>query len=357
MRDLAWLLLSDDLLDAGAFPAALGHAGGDSHRAIAAQLLALDAAPEPLARFLAGGERTRLGRYAERLLHFFLDQDHQHQLLAAGLQVRDARRGGMTLGECDFLLRRHADAALLHWELAVKLYLYVPPAQAASALTERALQFHWLGPNLADSLADKVERLLDHQLRLTTIDAARSVLPAPGPWLPQAYLKGWLFHPLGEASRVPVMIAPGHGRGWWAGMDTWWAWASGAVNGSAAEAWAVLPRVRWLAPARVAADEALTLPALHARIESLWADMEARGGMAEPLLIVALRRAGDSLDAAGRVSADADVAPAGEWHERDRGFVVPQGWRERAVRRIDELSARARVRDAARLAIAPAPAE
>lgn len=342
VRDLAWLLLSNDLLSAVHFPVSLACVAKAGMNAqiedavvedeVADQMLAIDAVPEALMTFLASGERARLGRYAERLLHFFLALDPRHELLAAGLQIRDARRGGMTLGECDFLLRRCADAVLLHWELAVKLYLYVPPDEGAFTLTERALQFHWLGPNLADSLADKVERLVDHQLRLTGNDAARGALPAVGPWLPQVYLKGWLFHPLGEVSRLPLMVASDHGRGWWADLPTWWAWSNGAVNGAAAAAWAVLPRGRWLAPARVVDDDALTLAEVRARIETLWAEREAWGGLAEPLMVVALRP---------EIAAVGDVPV---WHERERGFVVPLGWRERALHRIDQLASRAAIK-------------
>ena len=262
-------------------------------------LLACDADVEPLRDFLARGESHRLGRYAEQLLHFALLHSPRFDLLAAGLQVRDARRGNMTLGECDFLLARRADRQLLHWELAVKLYLFVPPATPSSGLDERAVQFHWLGPNLADSLADKVARLLDHQLRLTTLDAALSALPIAGPWLPQVYLKGWLFHPLAHGGQLPAVASEAHGRGWWATLDEWWAHAQSthrAPSAARERTWALLPRARWLAPARVSDSSALSLAAMHTRIETHWRE---RG--AEPLLVVSLnRRAGAARPASHR---------------------------------------------------------
>ncbi|QBC31636.1 DUF1853 family protein [Pandoraea sp. XY-2] len=275
VRDLAWLLLSADLLSATRFPAALAQFDGVPRQPAAPTsrgthatqpdiadpaphsrilhdwLLACDADVEPLRDFLARGESHRLGRYAEQLLHFALLHSPRFDLLAAGLQVRDARRGNMTLGECDFLLARRADRQLLHWELAVKLYLFVPPATPSSGLDERAVQFHWLGPNLADSLADKVARLLDHQLRLTTLDAALSALPVAGPWLPQVYLKGWLFHPLAQRGQLPAVASEAHGRGWWATLDEWWAHAQSTQHAPSAareRTWALLPRARWLAP-------------------------------------------------------------------------------------------------------------
>ncbi|ANC46418.1 DUF1853 family protein [Pandoraea pnomenusa] len=384
VRDLAWLLLSADLLSAARFPAPLAHfdgmraaeavsspsappspsssaspalssapplpaavlsrssesgrsgrsgqcGTGESvlhSRALHDWLLACDANPAPLREFLSRGESHRLGRYAEQLLHFALLHSPHFDLLAAGLQVRDARRGNMTLGECDFLLMRRADRQLLHWELAVKLYLFVPPADAPATLGERDVQFHWLGPNLADSLADKVARLLEHQLRLTTLDAARSALPAVGPWLPQVYLKGWLFHPLAQRGRLPQVVAETHGQGWWATLEEWWASAQTAFPVPVAQsdargerAWAMLPRARWLARARVDDAHAFTLAAMHARIEAHWRER----GVAEPLLIVALTRRTD----------------AGDWFECDRGFIVPDYWAPRARHRIEELSERA----------------
>ncbi|VVE24445.1 DUF1853 family protein [Pandoraea terrigena] len=339
VRDLAWLLLSADLLSATRLPAALAHFDGAqamanspggpadpiSHsRCLHDWLLACDADTEPLRAFLARGESHRLGRYAEQLLHFALLHSPRFDLLAAGLQVRDARRGNMTLGECDFLLARRADHQLLHWELAVKLYLFVPPPTPSPVLDERTVQFHWLGPNLADSLADKVARLLDHQLRLTTLEAARIALPAAGPWLPQVYLKGWLFHPLAQRGQLPAVASESHGRGWWATLDAWWAHAQSMPHASAAAhecRWALLPRARWLAPARVGDSAALSLAAMHARIETHWRER----GIAEPLLIVSLtRRSGEE-----------------DWFEGERGFIVPDFWAPRARHRIEELSERA----------------
>ncbi|APD11230.1 hypothetical protein UC34_10935 [Pandoraea vervacti] len=364
VRDLAWLLLSADLLSAARFPAALAHFDSvqaaadvaavpplgmppDTRAAVSEPvfhsrflhdwLLACDADPEPLREMLARGESHRLGRYAEQLLHFALLHSPRFDLLGAGLQVRDARRGNMTLGECDFLLARREDRQLLHWELAVKLYLFVPPEPSlgsSAMLDERAIQFHWLGPNLADSLADKVARLLGHQLRLTSLDAARSALPAPGPWLPQVYLKGWLFHPLEQRGTLPQVASETHGRGWWATLDEWWMHAQQTTRQTSRQpqAWAMLPRARWLAPARVAASGALPLDAMRARIESHWRER----GVAEPLLIVSLTRRARN-DQGGDEPADG----ASDWFECERGFIVPDFWAPRARHRIEELRERA----------------
>lgn len=335
VRDLAWLLLSSDLLradGANAFPAELGNATpSDAELAMLERwLLAQDRQPASLKTFLAAGESARLGRYAERLLQFYLREGPGYELMAAGLQVRDRRQGGQTLGECDFLIRHLASQRMLHWELAVKLYLYVPPGGEDTSVDDPSIasaeQYRWLGPNLADSLGDKLQHLLLHQLRLTTMEAAQSILPHAGPWQAQAYLKGWMFHPLGAGRDavpsvpLPAVISAGHGRGWWATRAEWQQATDAAANGSAVAAWSVLPRVHWLAPARLTASEVMDRPALGARIAALWQN----GQPHEPLLVVGLAENAD-----------------GTWDETQRGFIVPDDWLARARRRMAELWQRA----------------
>lgn len=127
------------------------------------------------------------------------------------------------------------------------------------------------------------------------------------------------------------MAAETHGRGWWATLDEWWVHAQQAVSAGdvqADEAWAILPRVRWLAPARVAEHAVFSLEAMRERIETHWRER----GVAEPLLIVSLTRA----------APVAGGAPTqGDWIERERGFIVPDYWAPRARHRIEELAERA----------------
>lgn len=328
VRDLAWLLLSADVLCARTFPAPLARLVNGDIDDVERWLVALDRAPAELDTFLAQNDNTRLGHYAERLLHFHLRHDPDYRLLAAGLQIRAARgvkHGGATLGECDFLVEHPASGALLHWELAVKFYLQVPvvetPSSQLSPLPPSAVAANdaarWVGPNLVDSLAVKMDRLVQHQLRLTDLEAARAWLPRSGPWLPQAIVKGWLFHPLALPDGVtPDIVSPHHARGWWATLGAWERHAR-TVASARARRWACLPHNRWLAPARMPWHAAaLDVAGLRAQVEAHWM-RPGREGLREPLMVVALaEEAGDGL-------------------ECERGFIVPDGWLARARRRVE----------------------
>lgn len=152
VRDLAWLLLSADLLRPQPPVGELATPFASLRQLddIVDWLCALDAAPAPLHDDLAATRMTRLGRYAERLLGWFLQHGPTARLVAAGVPLR---RAGVTLGECDFLLHTQ-EGARLHWELAVKCYLHAgnvdartaPLSPSASSLTSSQLS-DYVGPN------------------------------------------------------------------------------------------------------------------------------------------------------------------------------------------------------------------
>ena len=195
-------------------------------------LRALDAAPEPVHHELAAPRITRLGRYAERLLGWFLQHGPAARLVAAGVPLR---RAGVTLGECDFLVQTR-QGARLHWELAVKCYLHAGDGRAQLA--------DYVGPNLKDRFDLKLAHLLNHQLPLSAREEFASVGYA-GPWTPQMFIKGWLFYRHGETPPDPVELDPAHGRGWWVTRGDWPAFAA-----AHAQKWRLLPRLEWLAPRR-----------------------------------------------------------------------------------------------------------
>ena len=186
VRDLGWLLASPSLLTAVPdAPLARPWLDAVGQSAVEAWLAALDAQPEPLHRALDGFRPTRLGRYAECLLEYFLTHGPSLRLVAANLPLRS---NGKTLGEVDFLVDA-PDGQRLHWELAVKCYLCAP-VQAGASLAD------FVGPNLVDRFDRKRTRLLEHQLRLGDRDGfARLGYGAPSD--AQMFIKGWLFYPHG----------------------------------------------------------------------------------------------------------------------------------------------------------------
>ncbi|MEZ5448189.1 MAG: DUF1853 family protein [Thiolinea sp.] len=78
------------------------------------------------------------------LVGFWLQLSPHYQLLYSQLPVRDTER---TLGELDFIVRRVADDAVLHLEVAVKFYL--GHAAGQGGLAQMA---NWHGPSLQDRL-------------------------------------------------------------------------------------------------------------------------------------------------------------------------------------------------------------
>ncbi|KUZ67025.1 hypothetical protein WI36_25085 [Burkholderia ubonensis] len=297
VRDLAWLLASPSLL-AAAPGAPLAQPWSDAAERAAAQawLVALDAAPEVLHRALEGLRPVRLGRYAECLLEFFLTHGPALRLVAANLALRI---NGRTLGEVDFLVDTPGGRRL-HWELAVKCYLCAPMCDGdAASLAD------FVGPNLVDRFDRKRARLIDHQLRLSGRDGfARLGYGAPSD--AQVFIKGWLFYPHGAPlPRLDGEIAPVHPRGFWLTHAQWAAWAAAQP---ADAGWAVLPRLAWLAPRRIAAG----------------------AGAPEPLAAAHALPAGLSDRQAPALIGVYEPAADGAWRETARGFVVPDDWPERA---------------------------
>lgn len=293
VRTLAWLLDAPDLLD----PQAQQWQGRIASitvidTATEDWLAALDREPERLHAWLDIQPFTRLGRYAEKLMAYYLQ--HQGSLVAYGVQVRAGKND--TIGEFDFLLRR--GGALVHWEFATKLYLLEASGSGRHA-------DYFVGPNLADTLGAKVRKIMDRQLSLSQHPAAQLHLPEPVVSA-QALVKGWLFY----YDRTPLSVLPAgilrtHCRGFWC--------AEGEFDRIPGEHFIVLPRLSWLVPAKTAEDKALDRTALRDAVAAHF-----REG-ATPLLAAVLE------------------LQDGAMLEVDRVFVVPDDWRNRAEARIKLL--------------------
>lgn len=314
VRDLAWLLLSADLLRAQP-PVSVLASPFDTPQeadAIIDWLRALDSDPADLQQELTATRITRLGRYAERLLGWFLEHGPAARLVAASVPLR---RAGVTLGECDFLVRTQ-QGARLHWELAVKCYLHageghvrsvmrwdaqsVTQSSAPSSTLPAARLADYVGPNLKDRFDLKLAHVLNHQLPLSARDEFAS-LGYAGPWTPQMYIKGWLFYRAGETPAEPAELNPSHGRGWWVTRRDWPDFAA-----AHAQTWRVLPRLEWLAPRRHERGEAEAAGIAFADARTLAEQISHQHG---PTMVAAF--------------ADDGV---GNLIERSRGFIVPDDW-------------------------------
>ncbi|KAF1041763.1 MAG: hypothetical protein GAK35_03105 [Herbaspirillum frisingense] len=307
VRALAWLLDSPDLMaaEAACWEGRIASLGPVSDE-VAAWLNGLQQDPALNQALHAHMERQpsgRLGRYAEKLLGFYLER--QGQLVAANLQVRNDGATRETLGEFDFLVRRPgvlADGGLEHWEFATKFYLLEPAPRLSGATG--ALADAFVGPNLADSLGRKMRKIMQQQLMLSRHPAAAAVLPAPVASA-GALVKGWLFYRDGIPVALPpaMGIAEDHCRGFWSD-------ASGLpARYDQNSCFLLLPRLEWLAPARAQRARTLGLPGLLAELETRFVAEDA------PVMVAVCRS----------LSGEDD-----EVVEVERGFVVPAHWQQRA---------------------------
>jgi hypothetical protein len=292
VRALAWLLDAPDLLDPQApqWRGLIASLSGQTDQEVQNWMTALDREPGALHDYLGVQPYTRLGRYAEKLMAFYFR--HQGVLFAHGVQVRAAKND--TIGEFDFLLRDGDD--LVHWEFATKFYLLESSGAGLAA-------DYFVGPNLADTLGAKMGKILDRQLLLSDHPAAQIHLPQ-SITSAQALVKGWLFYHEGDSQIAHTLgLSAQHCRGFWCALAE--------LDSLQAPRYAVLPRLSWLAPAKVAIADSLDWQALHDALTSHFEQDTM------PVMIAL-------LDAQGDVGL-----------EMDRGFVVPDDWRQRAGQRVN----------------------
>jgi hypothetical protein len=288
VRALAWLLDAPDLLDVND-PGWNGKVAtlGPVTPEVAQWLGDVDHDPSALDAALGSRMYTRLGLYAEKLMAFYFEQ--RGQLVAHGLQVRASPND--TVGEFDFLLDAGPDG-VEHIEFATKYYLL--EGQAARRFDEL------VGPNLADSLGKKMRKIVEHQLELGAHPAAQAVLPRPVV-VSRALVKGWLFYPLGTWPAIAGISAQ-HCRGFWCSLDE--------IEQLAGDAFLILPKLQWLAPFRaMSATWILNRAELHAELEAQFETNQS------PVLVAMVNQQPGCIE------------------EVERGFIVPNDWRERAASR------------------------
>lgn len=170
-----------------------------------------EAQPQPLPRvdratinkhqlqaFLDSDPSNRVGRYFERLVHFYLQCIQRYEIVANQQQIKV---DGRTVGEVDFLYRDHA-GLLSHLEVAVKFYLYLPDCQHNGS--------HFIGPSSSDTFERKTDRLFGRQLPLS-----RTHRPEVN--RRHAMMKGRIYYPARctNVDVTPKHLAKGHLRGTW----------------------------------------------------------------------------------------------------------------------------------------------
>jgi hypothetical protein len=107
-----------------------------------------------------------LGKQAEYLFEHYLKTSQSIELLAANVQIQGTSR---TLGELDYIVNDHIASKTIHVELACKFYLHDPNLSLDFEAT-------WIGPNLKDTLQDKLNKLQEKQFPLLFKTEAESLL-------------------------------------------------------------------------------------------------------------------------------------------------------------------------------------
>ncbi len=225
VRDLAWLCLAPDLLALSETPGATcpGRPGleelglGDPDR-LGAWLEGWEAEPGALEAALGDPRGLRLGLYHERLWQFLLARAPNTELLAHNLAIH---RQGRTLGELDLLYRRRDDPRPVHLEVAIKFYLGLPEGPGP-----QTHQGRWVGPGCVDSLANKREHLVRHQLPMAQRPEAREALApllgeATGDLEQRLAIPGVLFYPWRDSLPPPREASPTHLCGLWLPWREW----------------------------------------------------------------------------------------------------------------------------------------
>lgn len=288
VRALAWLLEAPDLLDPEAtqWQGRLAKLSESLPQNVEAWLQSVDDAPTALHQHLSIQPYTRLGRYAEKLMVFYFA--HFGMLVAHGVQVRADKNS--TIGEFDFLLNIHDE--FVHWEFATKFYLLKPHSSGSNT-------DYFVGPNLADSLGAKMQKIFDRQLMLSQHPAAQIYLPQ-AVQKAQALVKGWLFYQDAFHHEQASGTSAAHCHGFWCTHTQ-----SRLLS---AQRYAILPRLQWLAPARVAMSDSVDLDGLQHQLLLHFSQDTM------PVMVALLEQDGEAA------------------FEVDRGFIVPDDWSDRAIK-------------------------
>ena len=289
VRDLAWSLQSPSLLAYDALPSRVVTSQQSQwlFESLSPHLRRLDQDPTELTSFLGQNPTRRVGRYFEQLIEYALGHT-DCMLLATNHQLHHGKR---VIGELDYLFEH--DGEINHWETALKFYLQHRDGEAL---------MDFVGPNAADTLGLKLDRILKHQLPMGQHPATTTIAGLAGrPISSRAYVRGYLFYHQSQADQThaPSPIARDHLRGWWMFAN------ESLPDGSSQSAWMHAEKPYWLAPIRLTNSDSAHLLSRES-LQRAINDHYTSGGY--PMLVVQL----EERD--------------GQWHEVSRGFGVQSGW-------------------------------
>jgi len=330
LRDLAWMLFSPPLIsladnnDVREF----WPARDLDTPSLIAWLQQLDADPSALNKHLTALKSPRLGIYFEGLCAFFFMHFEGFELLAHNLQVNRELQGKtkQTLGEYDFIVRHKGE--VLHIETAVKFYL------GTGESLKDTETFHWVGPNANDRLDKKVDRLLSHQLALSTWPEGQQRLQEISVAKTQRCLlmTGYLFYPLHQNCPPPAQSHPQHCRGKWLTVSDLRVLINNLRHSSH---WQILAKNLWLGPAAVNTREPTVNSVLRGKDMLEYLDeyfSESKSLSEEEILLQKRARLARNPNLSHRplllchLERPEGIQDEDVYLEQERYFVVPDYW-------------------------------
>lgn len=174
--------------------------------------------------------RKRLGFYVEDLFLWLLTLHPEFELIEHSIQLINQKQ---TIGELDFLVYDCVERRYLHIELAVKFYLLKGDDNGLH---------NWIGPNKKDRLDKKLERIIQHQLKLSNHPLLKKQLPNVANAQFKSYMlfKGRMFHHSSSIENRSALFNKA------LEIDEWK--RIGELTHAESRRLAVLEKVDWLAP-------------------------------------------------------------------------------------------------------------
>jgi hypothetical protein len=236
LRDLAWVIAAPPLFDS--FPEneielLTSDFFEKEFTRILPRLTSLDKNPTDLLSFIHNGNTKLLGKYFEALIKYWLMKFSNFKVIRTNVQIFKNKR---TIGELDFLIKDKV-GGVIHLETAGKYYI-------SAKGTKEWRNFY--GPNPADNLSTKIEKMLNEQIKLSSEPSAKSILKSLGINTQVRHLiifKGFFYYPWNEEGDfTPAYGASkNHLYGYWIKVNE----AEQLLSGKDYR-WTVLQRREWI---------------------------------------------------------------------------------------------------------------
>ena len=203
VRDLAWAICSDGLLNDGLAVNEL--LIREEYFKFKSQLKQLNKDPKALNDYINTKKAKRLGHYFEQLIFFWLHHSKRFTILAKNTPLRSDKKN--TLGEVDLIVQDQETLNYEHWELAVKFYL----AYHSEGKT------NYIGPNANDYFHLKLKKLKEHQCKILESKEGKGLLAELNisNVKTKLFVKGFLFYHPKQESTPWENIHPDHAQSWW----------------------------------------------------------------------------------------------------------------------------------------------